>query len=1186
MLHIRKYSTMRQYSLLLLVASLLHITTSIVHYVMPDNHYHPINDSTYTLQHYLNNTSKYFTSNTQLHFLPGQYYLNNDLIIQGVSNFSLIGNRINEIINTVINCTSPAGIAVVNSSNIVITNIVMNDCGNEYAAILNDHLFESNMMESTSLLFFQSELITCTCLHLNKGLGGMKFVNPLINTKLSKLITNYLVIWYNNKHTNKTNHSFYINNMQFNNNNIDVYSVQIKQIDTSFNITFIITNLNFTNTLSLYIVRVNCTGHSSTIISDCNFTSNIPYYDYYDYDDSYDEFEDYNTPPCGYSNDDNTNSTVYAYYQEYGNTYTPNNMQFINCFFVNNYGSRELIQINQDSYLKNNSTNLIITISDCTIHNNRYIRFLSVDNYNEDLNYCTLVLIKNTTISYNIHFQSSFVFVYMTKVEIYRVNFISNIGTFDHCYDSIIFTAQESYLEFTGYNNFFNNTVSVAIHALSAHIQKESILNFTFNTFQYIIYTISTFPSIFQLDALKLCPIQYVNKMGNLDKEFQRGDKLNYSVIINDNFTIALSISDIMHCTWDSYSAFSDTRPALVNKKFIAYNHSYDKHDYICLCYKNKTKNCHNKDYGPSYPGQTLVFDFILADIDINSTDEALLHTVDQSNITCKHDNDDSIVFELKSNECKRIEYNVKYNYKGWCEFSLNIKYFPDYIDVGVETYTILLQPCPKGFSLHLEEYCQCDQILSSYIPSLTHCNIDDQTIPRPANSWISAHTVNNSHSYNVSLHCPFDYCLPHSSHLYLCTPDSQCQFHRSGLMCGQCQQGLSAVFGSSQCKHCSNVYLLIIIPIAIAGIVLVLLLFVLSLTVTDGSINPILLSVNIISINISIIFPTTNNSVMYTFISLANLDLGIETCFYDGMDEYAKRWLQLVFPVYLICIAMVIIITSRYSIRIQRLTARRALPVLATLFLLSYTKVLLTVSNVLFYYSTITDLQSNHTETVWSVETSIPLFGLKFTILFITCLLLFIVLIPFNVVLIFTRTLSYFRIVTYFKPLLDAYQGPYKIKFYYWTGLQLVVRAIFFGLSALERDINMMVSVILLGILICLHKVFPFNKKINNILEMLALLNLQAIFVIAYFMNTNDIIINAAVSLVMFQLICIISLRMKALFCNDVNFTEIRVLKFCKWFPCFGKKESLRRPIELVSTVPEVAYNYKELQEPLIGQD
>ena len=701
---------------------------------------------------------------------------------------------------------------------------------------------------------------------------------------------------------------------------------------------------------------------------------------------------------------------------------------------------------------------------------------------------------------------------------------------------------EDSYLQFSGYNEISNNTVNAAITKLSVHIEEETVINFISNTVKYAI------KSKMHIKFMDACPIQYFSKKRNLDEEFQRGDKLNYSIIFNNNNISSISNNDMVHCRWDSYSAFSTSRPALVNRKFVAYNHSVGKHTSICPCYDNKT-NRHDKDFGPYYPGQTIQLDFLLVE---SGTKVALVYEFSKFDISCKHDKGKRIVFELQYEKCKRTEYKIMYHYREWCEFSLTA-FISQIMRTQIlhtmkdEAYTILLQPCPKGFSLHLEEYCQCDQILSSYMPSLTHCNIDDQTIPRPANSWISAYTVNNSHSYHVSLHCPFDYCLPYSSHLNLSTPDSQCQFNRSGLLCGQCQQGLSAVFGSSQCKHCSNVYLLIIIPIAIAGLVLVLLLFFLNLTVTDGSINPILLTVNIISINISIIFPTTNNSVMRTFISLANLDLGIETCFYDGMDEYAKRWLQLVFPAYLICIAMVIIIASRYSNRIQRLTARRALPVLATLFLLSYTKVLLAVSNVLFYYSTITDLPSNHIETVWSVETSLPLFGLKFTILFVTCLLLFIVLIPFNVVLIFTRTLSYFRIVTYFKPLLDAYQGPYKIKFYYWTGLQLVIRAIFFGLSTLERDINLMVSIILLGVILCLHKVFPFNRKMNNIMEMLSLLNLQAIFVATYFMNTNDIMINAAISLVMLQLMCIVLLHIGMPFCSGNNFTESNLSNFGK---------------------------------------
>jgi len=47
--------------------------------------------------------------------------------------------------------------------------------------------------------------------------------------------------------------------------------------------------------------------------------------------------------------------------------------------------------------------------------------------------------------------------------------------------------------------------------------------------------------------------------------------------------------------------------------------------------------------------------------------------------------------------------------------------------------------------------------------------------------------------------------------------------------------------------------------------------------------------------------------------------------------------WLQLKFPIYLIFIATSLIIASCYSTITQRLTAHRALPVLATFFLLSY---------------------------------------------------------------------------------------------------------------------------------------------------------------------------------------------------------------------------------------------------------
>ena len=93
-------------------------------------------------------------------------------------------------------------------------------------------------------------------------------------------------------------------------------------------------------------------------------------------------------------------------------------------------------------------------------------------------------------------------------------------------------------------------------------------------------------------------------------------------------------------------------------------------------------------------------------------------------------------------------------------------------------------------------------------------------------------------------------------------------------------------------------------------------------------------------------------------------------------MDDFSKTFLQLSFPMYLILIAFLLNIGSRYSINLmQRFTAQRAFPVLATLFILVYTKILLMVCSVLFLYP-VAHLPEGHITFVWSVDTGDPLFG------------------------------------------------------------------------------------------------------------------------------------------------------------------------------------------------------------------
>ena len=96
----------------------------------------------------------------------------------------------------------------------------------------------------------------------------------------------------------------------------------------------------------------------------------------------------------------------------------------------------------------------------------------------------------------------------------------------------------------------------------------------------------------------------------------------------------------------------------------------------------------------------------------------------------------------------------------------------------------------------------------------------------------------------------------------------------------------LSLALGSLHCITCSNFYILSVIPFALAGVALVAIILLLHLTVDVGTINGLLFFANIIQANHQAFFPRSIN-FFTVFISWLNLDLGIETCFYDsGCDE------------------------------------------------------------------------------------------------------------------------------------------------------------------------------------------------------------------------------------------------------------------------------------------------------------
>ena len=363
-------------------------------------------------------------------------------------------------------------------------------------------------------------------------------------------------------------------------------------------------------------------------------------------------------------------------------------------------------------------------------------------------------------------------------------------------------------------------------------------------------------------------------------------------------------------------------------------------------------------------------------------------------------------------------------------------------------TVFVKLRECPAGFIMSdSKNACVCEERLLKYTSS---CIITDSTIERSGNFWVGY--SNSSTGLILHPHCPFDYCTTETIRFTLEDSDKQCRYNRTRLLCGACKPGLSIALATSECMMCSNSYLSLLLAFALAGVVLVIFLFVCKLTVSVGTLNGLILYTNIVVVNHSTFFPNGDINILTVFIAWMNLDIGIKTCLYDGMDAYARTWLQFVFPVYICTLVGLIIIASYYSTKIARmLTGTNPVSVLATLFLLSYAKLLRTIIAVLSFTSL--EYPNNSRVTVWLSDGNIEYFHGKHIPLAIVALVVFLLLLfPFTLLLMFgqwiqansTRRMFSWACDPRVMAVLDAYHAPFNRDTRYWIGLLLLLR---FGL-------------------------------------------------------------------------------------------------------------------------------------------
>lgn len=227
-----------------------------------------------------------------------------------------------------------------------------------------------------------------------------------------------------------------------------------------------------------------------------------------------------------------------------------------------------------------------------------------------------------------------------------------------------------------------------------------------------------------------------------------------------------------------------------------------------------------------------------------------------------------------------------------------------------------------------------------------------------------------------------------------------------------------------------------------------------LNLTVVQGTVNGLIFYANMVKAVDYAIFPHESLTPLTLFVAWFNLDLGIKTCLFDGLNAYIKTMLQFAFPLYIWSIVCLIIVVAKRSNRMARIMGNNSVPVLATLFLLSYAKLFRAIIASLSFTIVYT---SQSSRAVWSADGNVDYLSSKHIPLFIiataTLLLLWL---PYTVLLFLEQWLHKFnchilsQLLIKMKPFLDAHYGSLLDSHRYWFGALLLVKATVLLLSSL----------------------------------------------------------------------------------------------------------------------------------------
>jgi predicted outer membrane repeat protein len=610
--------------------------------------------------------------------------------------------------------------------------------------------------------------------------------------------------------------------------------------------------------------------------------------------------------------------------------------------------------------------------------------------------------------------------------------------------------------------------------------------------------------------------ITYANKSVALNQTQLKGLDFNLTFIDNiaESDGHAIYAQPIYNCNWFSESVVQvptgnvmDVYEKLFhfqsNQRMVNYESQINTHPFRpCFCEVVDEKPMCSQELSHKYstkpvpPGRSFIIPIVPADEmqkPVQSVVEVeLVEDFDNDSddrVRFQSNNLAHFVKDLNSSAC----YPAKLSLRNVDDTTVVIKFSVQGAVGQSINVTVNLEECPFGFQLNKSSstgICECVPIFAN---NGIKCDIENSQFTKPAGTYWIGKTRFEENTPACAVRCPDGYCQRNT------TVDlgfeNQCIGDRMGEMCGQCKPNLSIQFGTTDCHKCSNYWLFTIILYIFAGILLVISLFLLRLTISDGLLASLLFYAQLFSINLGLLVYSNETRFTTVFISLLNLELGFPLCFYEGMSQAAKHGLQFVFPVYLWLIVTVITFLSRYSDTLAKLVGADCSKVFVTLIYFAYTKLQRTSTDVFIY--AIIGTNNNNNYFVWFYDGGERYFRGKHLILCIVSIffLLFITTPYMFFTLLSQWCLHNSWVSRHFKPLIDATLAPFKDRWRFWFGLRLLIINLLILISIVVTSFNAGAVTYAHLVIITLLLVFqahvkPYKSKLLHYLDLFFLIN------------------------------------------------------------------------------------------------